>query len=168
MGTGTSPMGKGGGGGAKTSENDMASLQAINPDKPFSKTDFTTWKMGTEVEMNADDISAIDKRSAVKRKTVPGIVTEVHPDHVIVTTEDGTTNWIDDGLDAAKAVSDKTNAIPTSKVSFKSNGTTPDGFSNYPFEIGGKKIYFSGQYDRAKQRAINYAAAKGIRSVKAL
>ena len=155
MGGGKSGMAKGGGG----------VQQAVDPNKAFSKNDPTTWAVGTEVTWEDRDLGAVDNRGRTRTEQMEGIVTEVHPNHLVITDDIGVSNWV--SLDETKytARSSSTKAIPTSKVKVSIPGTTPSGFGNYAFEIGGKKIWFSGDFSVARQRAINYAAAKGIRRI---
>ena len=151
MGRGSS---KAGGGGAVQ--------QAINPDKPFSNTDPTTWAVGTEVQWQGDDIGAADGRIARRTYNQSGVITEVHPGHLIATDDQGTTYWVDTDSDMFRAVSSTTKAISTSKVKVKAPSKHNTDLGDYAFDIGGKKIFFHGDYDKAKKLATNYAAAKGI------
>ena len=156
MAKGASKVGKGGGGSVQ---------QAVNPNKAFSKNDPTTWAVGTEVTWQDSDLYAGEGRGGTRTYQMEGVITEVHPNHLVITDDIGVSNWVD--LDETKytAKSSATKAIPTSQVKVATKGTAPTGFGNYGFVINGKKIWFSGEFDQARQKAINYAAAKGVRNI---
>jgi len=157
MGRGSSKAGGGGGGAVQ---------QAINPNAPFSNTDPTTWAVGTEVQWSGDDIGAADGRIARRTYNQEGVITEVHPDHLIATDDMGVTYWVDTDSSMFRAKSSASKAIPTSQVKVSVNGTAPNGYGHYGFTIGGKKVWFDGDYaGKAKPNAIKYAAALGIKNI---
>ena len=155
MGRGSSKAGGGGGGTVQ---------QALNPNKPFSPTDLTTWGVGTELKWKDEDIIAVDNKVGSKSYNQTGVVTEVHPDHLVVTTDMGVRNWVE--LDATKyRATSKGNAIPTSQVKVSMSGNAPTAWDNYGFKIGNKIVWFSGEFTRAKDYAVKYAAAQGIKNI---
>ena len=76
MGRGSSKIGGSGGGGAMK-------LESVSG-KPFDEKDWTTWPVGTRVDLVDTDISAMDDRGATKTFVDPGVVTEVHEDYIVV------------------------------------------------------------------------------------
>ena len=64
--------------------------------KPFNANDWTTWTVGTKVEAKNDDVYSNGKVAANgPKKWIPGTVTEVHKDYIIVTDNTNTKHYVD-------------------------------------------------------------------------
>ena len=67
----------------------------------------------------------------------------------------------------AKAIPQKSVNVGTSEF-VRAHGKAPSGKGNWAFDIGGQTVFFNGSYANAKKKAIAQAASMGIRQIMTL